>query len=97
MTMNYDRWLEQPYYEHDSEDYEEQRDNLITEYMKQHINDLDISAMADSIDGMSVDNFNTISEHLHKKEFEQFGRKIYTMFLETLEYRAEQYAEDNIE
>ena len=96
MTMNYDTWLESPYYDSDSEDYEARRDELINEYMTENTKDFCLDTLCDALAEISKDNFNIIEEQYDKKQFEDFGRKIYCLYLEKLESYASRYAENNL-
>lgn len=90
MTIDYDRWLEQPYQDEcDKEEWIRCRTESLLE------DDYDPNAFdnfCEAISEASPDEIETLQDYLEQREFEKLGRALWCIALEKMEAQAEAQA-----
>lgn len=95
--MVYDSWLMSGAYDH--EDEEIYMENRIDELMSrcEECDPNDIDNIVEALSEASKDDRETLNDYLTRNEWENFGRKIWSISFDYMEKRAESIAQREVE
>lgn len=80
----------------ESEEYAELYDDYVAEWLKDNTSDLNLEVLSESLYDVTQAEYDTLSEFMSNKDWANFGRKIWAIYMDTAESRADTYAKEQI-